>query len=91
MIVLIVSLPIFRRETESADFVGTDDRAVEAIGVINPNFRPLMAPVFEPGESLERSLFLAQALGGGSLFAYSLYRLIRRGGRQIAGKRLPRE
>lgn len=89
MIVLIVSLPFFRRETELADFVGTDDRAVEAIGLIAPGYQPWVDPVFEPEERLEQWLFLLQALAGGGLLAYSLYRLIRRGGRQLAGKRVP--
>ena len=89
MVGLMVSLPSLRHGSDVVDFVGTDDRAVEAIRLIAPGYQPWVDPVFEPEERLESWLFRLQALAGGGLLAYSLYRLIRRGGRQLAGKRVP--
>lgn|GEM_PF-4190283 len=53
---------------------GTDDRAVAAVEALRPGYSAWRAPLFEPSESAERVLFIAQAAMGGAILGWAIGR-----------------
>ncbi|MDY6902452.1 MAG: energy-coupling factor ABC transporter substrate-binding protein [Cyanobacteriota bacterium] len=70
VVVLAVAPIIFVRD---AEFGGADGEAEEAIGEVQPEYKPWFSPIFEPpsGE-IESLLFSSQAALGAGLIGYSI-------------------
>jgi cobalt/nickel transport protein len=58
----------------AGDFAGTDDQAADAIGQINPGYKPWTASFWEPSETVEPYLFALQAGLGLAFIAYFIRR-----------------
>jgi cobalt/nickel transport protein len=58
----------------AGDFAGTDDQAADAIGQINPGYKPWTAALWEPSEAVEPYLFGLQAAIGVAFIAYFIRR-----------------
>ncbi len=73
LIVLAILAAVMLERVSSP--TGTDDLAQMVILRIDPGYQPWVAPFYEPDEIPERLLFLLQAVCGGGLLGYCLYRL----------------
>jgi cobalamin biosynthesis protein CbiM len=58
--------------------LGTDDRGVELIQQIDPNYQPWFSSIFEPSEGLQQILFAIQALIGLAILVYFIFYLRRK-------------
>lgn len=59
--------------TDAESFAGTDGQATEVVTGIDPDFEPLLAPLFEVESSeVESGLFALQAGIGGAVLGYAI-------------------
>ncbi|HZK53254.1 MAG TPA: energy-coupling factor ABC transporter substrate-binding protein [Desulfosporosinus sp.] len=73
VVAVLAFAPLFM--TRDAQFAGADDQAQQAIGTLNPNYKPWFKPFWEPPSAeVESFLFALQAaLGSGFVFYYLGY------------------
>ena len=79
-VILLSALPLWLVQKPDADadgqtaeiFTGADDKAKNAIGTINPDYKPWFSPILEPSSAEIASLLFAlqAALGAGVIGFY---------------------
>lgn len=68
-LILMLPLALIR----DSEFSGTDGKATEVIGELNPDYKPWADPVLEPpGGETESLLFCLQAALGAGVFGFAL-------------------
>jgi len=76
----LVVLPLWMYRGAEGAFVGTDNRACEAIVEIAPGYRPWCGSLWAPPTpGVERALFGVQAAAGAAVLCYGMARLMARG------------
>lgn len=53
---------------------GTDDRAVDMVAQLRPEYTSWRSPVFEPSDQVEKWLFVLQAAVGGAVVGWVIAR-----------------
>ena len=73
LVIAITILPLLF--LKDAEFVGSDDKAKEAITQIDSNYKPWFSPIWQPpSEEIESLLFSLQAsIGSGGICYYFGY------------------
>ena len=69
LLVTICVIPLF--VLKNAEFIGSDDKAEEAITQIDSNYKPWFSPIWQPPSSeIESLLFSLQAAVGSGVVCY---------------------
>lgn len=75
ILIAVIPLAIIK----NSEFGGADGAAEDAIGEINPNYKPWVSPIMEPpGGETESLLFCLQAALGAGVFGFGLGTLVER-------------